>query len=119
MSDHRIFDWEGTSFVSSSHTTPTFKKFARDFRYGLKHLLGDNYEVEGWNRGHFYVSGFIRNKETDKFAYFSTSDVRFFKDEWLNNILVRTAEDVKDYSGGTNNFCKLTDIESSVRRLTQ
>lgn len=118
MTDHRIFDWEGTTFVSSSRETEQFTQFARDFRYGLYHLLGEKYKIEKWLKGHFEVSGFIRNTETDKLAYFSISDVRFFQDRWLNNVLVRTAQDTKDYKGGTNQYTELENIRDLVRRIT-
>jgi hypothetical protein len=57
-------------------------------------------QMVGWNRGHFYVSGFV--KRGDKYAYFATRDVR--DSRWHEAILVRTAKNEKDYVGGPNRY---------------
>lgn len=73
-------------FIDSLHNQ--FKKLgATDFEY---------------NKGYYYVSGFF--KVNDQHFYFSISDVRLFYD---NNLLIRTAKDNKDYTGGSNNYVKI------------
>jgi hypothetical protein len=86
-------------FESSSDTTPEFKKYASTFNRELKARLQElNAELVAFNRGHFYVSGFFT--KAGQYYYFSQSDVRHFPS---TDILVRTAQHAKDYSGGTNN----------------
>ena len=106
-------------FESSSIKTPEFKQFARDFKSDLQKLLGGNkdYKIVAYNVGHFYVSGFIKNEQTEKLAYFSISDVRFFSNAWFNDILIRTAKDIKDYTGGSNHSTKLVDIYDNLNYL--
>lgn len=94
----------GEHFESASHATPhweSFFKIARGtFRKGLE---GFSTEVV-INKGHFYFSGFFRDVY-DNVWYFSISDVRS-KDF---NLLIRTAKDFKDYTGGFNRFLKLDE----------
>jgi hypothetical protein len=108
--------WLNNQFQSSSSTTQEFKSFARDFNKYLVKELGTDYKVVDFSRGHFYVSGFIQNKQ-GQYIYFSTSDVRFFPNEWYDNVLIRTAKDVKDYSGGANKRTTLKNIKESIERL--
>lgn len=103
--------WLTHEFQSSSVKTPEFKSFANDFIKDLK-SLATGYEFVNVSKGHFYVSGFL--KKADKYVYFSISDVRFFRNEWYKNILIRTAKNDKDYTGGVNNS---TDLENFKKRV--
>lgn len=109
-----IKKWEGTIFVSSTGKTEQFKQFSRDYKKALKELLND-YELVDWSTGHFYISSFF--KKDNKFVYISISDVRHFKDSWIDNILIRTAKNEKDYTGGRNNLTKLENIKETADRL--
>jgi hypothetical protein len=106
--------WVNHEFESSSSKTPEFKQFARDFLSDIKKLC-EGYEIVNKNVGHFYVSGFL--KKDDKFVYFSVSDVRHFPNEWFNHILIRTAKNEKDYTGGSNTYTKLQNIKNAVDNL--
>jgi hypothetical protein len=112
--------WLGRVFHSSISKTEEFKQFARDFKKEVKARLGNKELVlEKCSVGHFLISGFIRNVATGKLAYFSVSDVRFFQDWWNKRILIRSAEHVKDFSGGGNQFCRLVDFRESAERITK
>lgn len=50
--------------------------------------------------GFYYFSGFFTAPNGQVF-YFSSSDVRHFG---YKELLIRTARDYKDYTGGSNNF---------------
>ena len=113
-----IEKWIGNEFESSSGKTPEFAQFSRDFKKHLKGVAGAEYELI-YSAGHFYVSGFFKNKATGKYAYFSTSDVRYFKDAWYNDVLVRTVEHDKDYTGGSNHSFKLDQLGEAIDQLTQ
>jgi hypothetical protein len=43
--------------------------------------------------------------------------VRFFRNDWYNHILIRTALDEKDYHGGYNNYTSLPNLKSAVGNL--
>ena len=90
-------------------------QFGRDFRSDLKSMLkGTDWEVYGLTTNYFYISGFLRNEKENKWAYVCCSDVRFFKDEWHDSLLIRSARDNKDYTGGQNRFCAFADIPATL-----
>jgi hypothetical protein len=104
-------------FESSSGKTEQFKRFVRIFRNDFKKLLEVEFNATPivFNVGHFEVSGFFRvpgqgSYELSKFQtgvfYFSIGDVRWDKD----SMLIRTAQNFQDYTGGTNEYVR-TDNE--------
>ena len=60
--------------------------------------------------GHYYFSGFAT--KNSKIIYFSISDVRHFPPTGGGaDLLIRTAKDYKDYTGGSNNYSSLETEE--------
>jgi len=114
-----IESWLGYTFESSSCLTPEYAQFSREIKSYIKKQLGEDLELINWNKGHFYFSGFIKNKLTKRLVYASCSDVRFWKDGWYNNLLIRTAESEKDYTGGSNNHCSLKGLKDKALKLTE
>lgn len=115
-----IEKWLGNEFESSSSLTEEFASFSREYKSEMKKKLGSRFELVSFNRGHFYLSGFIKNLQTNKLAYFSTSDVRYNSgDCWYNNLLIRTAQHDKDYTGGSNDWCNWSNLTDKCARLTQ
>ena len=112
-----IEKWFGNTFESSSGLTDEFSSFSKDFKKHLKSIAGIDYKLY-FSRGHFDCSGFFRNIKTEKFVYFSVSDVRYFPNSWWNNVLVRKAKDEKDYTGGRNNSCQLVDLKKNIDNLS-
>lgn len=110
--------WKNTKFESSSTLTPEFASFAKDYKAYLKKSLKD-FELVKVSRNHFYLSGFVRNLETGKLAYFNTSDVRYSPEAWNKNVLVRTATSETDYTGGSNNYSDLVSLRSNLLALTK
>lgn len=93
-------------FAGTTRNTPEFKSFARKFKNALaKELETAGCTITAYNVGHFYVSGFFRNKFNDCY-YFSISDVRHFK---IDKMLWRTAKDEKDFTGGHNRSVFILD----------
>ena len=112
-----IEQWIGNQFESSTGKTPEFMQFIRDIKKHLKGIAGLEYELI-FSVGHFYFSGFFKNKATGKYAYFYSSDVRYFPDAWYNDLLVRTAQHDKDFTGGSNHFYRLPDLGDAIDELT-
>ena len=116
----KLTDWKGNCFESSCYKTPEFMAFARMFRSHIQKQAKENgLEVTNFSSGHFYCSGFLRNINTGKFAYFSISDVRHFPDSWINDVLLRAAEHEKDYTGGRNQSVNIQDIGREALEITQ
>tara|TARA_R110000765_G_scaffold13519_5_gene40427 strand:+ start:6089 stop:6400 length:312 start_codon:yes stop_codon:yes gene_type:complete len=60
--------------------------------------------------GYYYFSGFAT--KNNKAIYFSISDVRHFPPTGGGaDLLIRTAKDYKDYTGGSNNYSSLETEE--------
>lgn len=108
-------NWTHREFSTGSVTGKDFIMFSKDFKKFVKKSLPEGANLVEFNREHYYVSGFI--EKDGKYVYFSISDVRYWPDEWSTNILVRTAKDATDYTGGGNNYTNLEDFGEDVLRL--
>jgi len=91
-------------FESSSQKTEQYSKahriFKREFTKILKPLCK---EIEISKPNHFDITGFFKLND-NRIYYFSIGDLR-----WDKIFLIRTAEDFKDYTGGSNNFLSLDE----------
>ncbi len=100
-------------FDSSSTNSPQFHEFfdlfKRSFTRELKSVGATKIEL---SKGHFYISGFF-TVESQAY-YFSIDDVRgcFYRD--YPKMLVRTAKDYKDFTGGANNYFKIEPGMSKI-----
>lgn len=96
-----------THFESSSSRTPEYlswhKLFKREFTKFLesKGMTG----IEIGKPNHFDLSGFFKDGKKDQIWYFRIEDIRWSKD----NMLIRTAQHYKDYTGGRNQYIPLKD----------
>jgi len=92
-------------FESSSGKTPEFKHFARvfkkEFTTELKSIAATDIV---FSVGHFYISGFFTINGQP--YYFSIPDVRG-SEYRLPQLMYRTAEHYKDYTGGQNRYAKI------------
>ena len=104
--------WE---FSTGGIAGTDFKIFAEMFRKYVERNIPSNTELVGFSTGHYDLSCFL--KRGINFVYFSIPDVRFFKNEWVDNILIRTAKSEKDYTGGRNNYTDLENFRNAVNNL--
>jgi hypothetical protein len=83
-----------------------------------KYAEAVNAVVVSENKGHYFTSCFI--ERNGKFVYIShSSDARMdsgVKIE-LDSFLIRTARHATDYTGGTNKFCDLPQLQSMIDKL--
>ena len=95
-------DHFGSGSVNSDEFNTWVRVFKKEFRMILNKIQATDFEI---SKGHFYVSGFFRVGE--QLVYFSISDVRhgFNPDQ----MLVRTAEHNKDWTGGHNQYVTIGD----------
>ena len=94
------------------YTSADFKKFAREFKSmineQLQYIGGVEYKQ---NVGHYYISGFFKVHEQP--YYVNLSDVRYCN-PYNISLLIRTAKDYKDFTGGTNHYIPFMDMEDNV-----
>ena len=104
-----IEDW-------GSVVSKDYKTFQAKYRNFLKKLCTNNgYELVSFNPNHYCFSCFI--KGNGKYVYISISDVRYFSKAWLNNILIRTAKNERDYTGGPNNHVSISELEATIQKM--
>lgn len=109
----KYLDYE---FSSGCYTGEDYKQFQNKYVNYLRSMCRqNNWELVSVRRNHYEFSAFL--KRDDRFVYFSISDVRFFRNDWYNHILIRTAFNEKDYHGGNNNYTSLTNLKDAVGNL--
>ena len=74
------------------------------------------WELKKANKNHYTFSAFFKDID-NKYVYFSISDVRYFQNEWYTNILVRSASDDRDYTGGQNYYTNLEYLPIKIHYL--
>ena len=95
-------------FESSSERTPEFTAFANTFKTELTFALKKKNATEiQFSVGHFYITGFF--KVGTQMYYFSISDVREAEHKAICNLLYRTAEHNRDFSGGHNQYAPIVE----------
>lgn len=95
-----------------------FASFSRAFKREIKLQMDEiGCEIAGYTKGYFEISGFIHNPIKDTYMYFSIPDVRYDKNKWYSKILVRTAANAKDYSGGYNQYTMLNSFADKAQRI--
>lgn len=93
--------FERTNFEQESCNTPEFLAFSKNFKKQLKkHLQQVGADLKVFSVGHFYISGFFTKNE--KHYYFSFQN-------GCENLMYRTAKDIKDYTGASNQWVKLSE----------
>ena len=102
-------------FVSSTITTKQCKQFFADFKKALKNDLGNEYNVNV-KLGHFGVYGFVSKLDNGKFVYFSIEDLRENGIEF-DKVLYRSAENEKDFIGGSNQYCRLEKLGLRIKEM--
>lgn len=97
-------------------TNKEFDQFSHDFKSVLKEICSPDWEIAKYSKGHYYVSAFLRNvANPEKFLYLNVGDIRH-DPNWHGRILYRTAENEKDYRGGTNQYSSLENLQSVLER---
>lgn len=109
----KYLDYE---FSTGCYTGEDYKTFQRKYINYLKSIAKENgWELVNVGKNHYEFSAFF--KYEDKYVYFSISDVRFWQNEWYNNILIRTASSDRDYRGGRNYYTTLPTLNFGIKNL--
>ena len=107
--------WINHEFSSGCTTGRDFRDFSKEFKSNVKKRLPGPITLEKYNSGHYYLSGFLYNNKTNKWCYFSIMDVRGSRNE---QVMIRTAKDERDFTGGRNNWIKFEEIGDMALSLT-
>ena len=92
-------------------TSKQYRDFESDYKNVLKEMCKElGFELKDFSKNHYNFSAVLQNKKNKLCYYISISDVRWWKNEWADKILYRTMKDEKDWTGGSNHFCKLTEL---------
>lgn len=94
-------------FVASAFETPDFYILCQKLKRAMQKDIKENFpelEISAWNKGHFYISGFITRKSDGAIFYFSINDVRCWNVA-TSLVLYRPARHLKDCIGGANGHC--------------
>ena len=106
-------------FSSGCYTGDDYKSFQTKYINYLRSICKQNHwQLVNVGRNHYCFSAFIKSAE-NKCVYVSISDVRFFTNEWYNNILIRTAKNEQDYYGGFNHRTTLKELEMKAMELLE
>lgn len=109
--DRNIEDWGST-------TSQEYKDFQRSYRSVLKEIGKEiGFELHSFSKMHYEFSAVMKSNITNQFYYISISDVRYFKNEWANNILYRTMEHDHDWTGGSNRYSSLENLSENLLNL--
>ncbi len=112
----KYIDYE---FSSGCYTGEDYKSFQTKYINFLRSVCKQNHwQLVNVGRNHYCFSAFIKSAE-NKCVYVSISDVRFFTNEWYNNILIRTAKNEQDYHGGFNHRTTLKELEMKAMELLE
>ena len=112
----KYIDYE---FSSGCYTGDDYKSFQTKYINFLRSICKQNHwQLVNVGRNHYCFSAFIKSAE-NKCVYVSISDVRFFTNEWSNNILIRTAKNEQDYHGGFNHRTTLKELEMKAMELLE
>lgn len=112
----KYIDYE---FSSGCYTGEDYKSFQTKYINFLRSMCKQNHwQLVNVGRNHYCFSAFIKSAE-NKCIYVSISDVRFFTNEWYNNILIRTAKNEQDYHGGFNHRTTLKELEMKAMELLE
>ena len=108
--------YKNYEFSSSCYTCEDYKSFERKYINYLKSICRENEWVfVKANKNHYSFSAFLLIK--NQYVYLSISDVRFFRNEWYTNILIRKAKTENDYTGERNHYSKLPNLKESILSL--
>lgn len=112
----KYIDYE---FSTGCYTGDDYKSFQTKYINFLRSICKQNHwQLVNVGRNHYCFSAFIKSAE-NKCVYISISDVRFFTNEWYNNILIRTAKNEQDYYGGFNHRTTLKELEMKAMELLE
>lgn len=109
-----IENWYNYVFQGSCTATPEFNSFCQQMKKELIKIMR-GYKLVNWIKGHFEFSAFF--ERSGKYVYISCSDVRFFPNQWYDELLIRSAKNEKDYTGGMNYHISIEKLKETADKI--
>ena len=101
-------------------TSPMYEEFQRDYRSTIKDFCKKiNMKLHDFRKNHYEFCAVLQDIDTQQFYYISISDVRYWKNEWANDILYRTMKHDKDWTGGSNHSSTLENLPNNLLKLKE
>ena len=100
--------------------SPSYKAYHKALMAEIGKIASDiNGNLVKRNCGHYFSSCFI--KHNGKYVYINYEPLMRTKVCLTSgtSFLIRSAKDENDYTGGSNNFCSLSEISNYVEELTK
>ena len=114
---HELEKYLDHEFSTGCYTGDDYKTFQRKYINYLRALCKEHHwTLVNVGKNHYCFTPFIKT-DYDLYVYISIPDVRFWKNEWYNHILIREAKDEKDYHGGGNHHTTLLELTRTANRL--
>lgn len=105
--------WINHEFSTGSSPGEDYKTFQREMKRDLKALCEkEGLQLHTFHPNHYEFSAVVTDGE--RFGYISISDVRYWKNEWFNKVLIRTMKHSKDWTGGNNYYYSWPDVYSQL-----
>lgn len=115
---NKLEDYTDYEFETSTTRTQEYMTFERKYKNHLKMILPEDYSLHSFSGNHFCFSCVIKSN-TNEFIYFSIPDVRYYPNEWKNNILIRQMEHEKDWLGKRNFYTNLKSLPKDLIHLNE
>ena len=100
--------------------SPSYKAYHKALMAEIGKIASDiNGNLVKRNCGHYFSSCFI--KHNGKYVYISYDSLIRTRVCLTSgaSFLIRSAKDENDYTGGSNNYCSLSEISNYVEKLTK
>jgi hypothetical protein len=110
----KLEDYLNWEFGSGVKTTRDFKKFALLFLNHIRKNLPKGAKLDKYSIGHYFIWGFIKRK--NNYVYFFVNDVRYYKNDWYNKILLKPALNTEEI-GSECYYCNLKEFKHLVNTL--
>ena len=100
--------------------SPSYKAYHKALMAEIEKIASDiNGNLVKRNCGHYFSTCFI--KHNGKYVYISYESLMRTRVCLASgaSFLIRSAKDENDYTGGSNNYCSLSEISNYVEKLTK
>lgn len=111
------YDFNYGNYIGDSYETQEMRLFMRDFKKVLIKLISPEYEIVEYHKNYYEVSTVLKRKEDSQLIYLSIPDLRYCKNGWINDILIRTMKHEKDWTGGMNHYADLPCLKEKLNLL--
>lgn len=92
------------------------KSFFRVFKNAVKKKLPARWTIEKWRVNWFECSGVLKDDQ-GRYVYLHVGDIRYWQDKWIDDILIRTMEHDKDWTGGQNRRADIFNLDKQLLQL--